>query len=239
MTFIGSLDQGTTSTRFIIVNHEGEIIAQNQLEHQQILPHSGWVEHDADEIWRNTLQVITGAISDANISPSQLAAIGITNQRETTVCWSKSTGEALANAIVWQDTRTADFLNNLSDAQKAALSQQITEMAAEQQQVINNDHVLVQEFWEAFDYLDNGDMSVLNHSRDPGLIAVNLNHFLQVATERRQQVPPLRDLKKVLKTSSRRKFVDVKVVNSGIRSGQSSLAAPSTAVKCWVFQREK
>ena len=123
MTFIGSLDQGTTSTRFIIVNHEGEIIAQNQLEHQQILPHSGWVEHDADEIWRNTLQVITGAISDANISPSQLAAIGITNQRETTVCWSKSTGEALANAIVWQDTRTADFLNNLSDSQKAIIQE--------------------------------------------------------------------------------------------------------------------
>ncbi|WP_374518899.1 toprim domain-containing protein [Undibacterium squillarum] len=127
----------------------------------------------------------------------------------------------------------------LSDAQKAALMQQITDMAAERQQVINNDHVLVQEFWEAFDYLDNGDMSVLNHSRDPGLIAVNLNHFLQVATERRQQVPPLRELKKVLKTSSRRKFVDVKVVNSGIRGGQSSLAAPSTAVKCWVFQRER
>jgi len=122
VTFIGSLDQGTTSTRFIIVNHEGEIIAQNQLEHQQILPHSGWVEHDADEIWRNTLQVIAGAISDANISPSQLAAIGITNQRETTVCWKKANGEPLANAIVWQDTRTADYLNNFNDADKSTIT---------------------------------------------------------------------------------------------------------------------
>ncbi|MBR7777395.1 toprim domain-containing protein [Undibacterium rugosum] len=127
----------------------------------------------------------------------------------------------------------------LTEQQSSALKQQITEMAAERQQVINNDHVLVQEFWEAFDYLDNGDMSILNHSRDKDLIAVNLNHFLQVATERRQQVPPLRDLKKVLKTSSRRKFIDVKVVNSCIRGTQSPLATPSTAVKCWVFQREK
>jgi hypothetical protein len=84
----------------------------------------------------------------------------------------------------------------LTDEQKAALKGQIVAMAGERQQVINNDHVLVQEFWEAFDYLDSGDLSVLNHSRDPSLIAVNLNHFLQVATERRQQVPLLRDLKK-------------------------------------------
>ncbi|MBC3911504.1 bifunctional DNA primase/helicase, partial [Undibacterium sp. NL8W] len=101
-------------------------------------------------------------------------------------------------------------------------------------------HVLVQEFWEAFDYLDNGDMSILNHSRDPSLIAVNLNHFLQVATEKRQQVPLLRDLKKVLKTSSRRKFVETnRVVNSVIRSTQSPMATPSTSVKCWIFQTEK
>jgi hypothetical protein len=127
----------------------------------------------------------------------------------------------------------------LTDEQKVALKAQIVSMAGERQQVINNDHVLVQEFWEAFDYLDGGDMPVLNHSRDPGLIAVNLNHFLQVAMERRQQVPPLRDLKKVLKTSSRRKFIDVKVVNSVLRGTQSPLSTPSGSIKCWVFQCEK
>ncbi|MEB0138827.1 bifunctional DNA primase/helicase, partial [Undibacterium sp. CCC2.1] len=127
----------------------------------------------------------------------------------------------------------------LTDEQKTALKAQIVTMAGERQQVINNDHVLVQEFWEAFDYLDGGDLSILNHSRDASLIAVNLNHFLQVATERRQQVPPLRDLKKVLKTSSRRKFVDVKVVNSSLRGTQSQLATQSGSMKCWVFQREK
>lgn len=126
----------------------------------------------------------------------------------------------------------------LSDEQAKALRQQFIDMAVERQQVINNDHVLVQEFWEAFDYLNQGDMDVLNHSRDRGLIAVNLNHFLQVATERRQQTPPLRDLKKVLKTSARRKFIDVKVVNSSIRASGSSLTNPSTAVKCWVFKAE-
>ncbi|MFZ6708981.1 hypothetical protein [Undibacterium sp. TC9W] len=83
-------------------------------------------------------------------------------------------------------------------------------------------------------------MSILNHSRDPNLIAVNLNHFLQVATEKRQQVPPLRDLKKVLKTSSRRKFIEAnKTVNSVVRSTLSPIATPSTSVKCWIFQREK
>ena len=121
MTYIGSLDQGTTSTRFIIVNQKGDVVGQSQLEHQQILPNPGWVEHDADEIWSNCQQVIAGAISDAKISITELAAIGITNQRETTVCWSKSTGQPLANALVWQDTRTADYLNNLTDEDKSVI----------------------------------------------------------------------------------------------------------------------
>ncbi|MFC0351851.1 toprim domain-containing protein [Undibacterium danionis] len=127
----------------------------------------------------------------------------------------------------------------LSEHQQSELKKQFILMAQERQQIINNDHVLVQEFWEAFDYLDNGDMSILNHAIDPDLIAVNLNHFLQVATERRQQVPALRDLKKVLKTSSRRKFIEIKTVNSQIKNSQSPLGTPSRSVKCWVFQREK
>jgi len=139
---------------------------------------------------------------------------------------------ALADAL--------SMLVKLPDYQHEALKNQFRLMAAERQQVINNDHILVQEFWEAFDYLDNGPMSILNHSRDPELIAVNLNHFLQVATEKRQQVPPLRDLKKVLKTSARRKFVEAnKPVCSVLRNTQSPIATPAATVRCWMFQREK
>ncbi len=114
MRFIGALDQGTSSTRFIVFDEAGSIVGQHQLEHRQILPKAGWVEHDAAEIWDRTKEVITGALKAAGISGSELAGIGITNQRETTVVWDKSTGKPLANAIVWQDTRTQDFLSGLS-----------------------------------------------------------------------------------------------------------------------------
>ena len=122
MTYIGSLDQGTTSTRFIIFNNLGEIVGQHQVEHQQILPKSGWVEHDAAEIWRNTQIVIEKAISNSGLTNKDLAAIGITNQRETVVAWDRESGQPLTNAIVWQDTRTADYLNNFSDSDKATIT---------------------------------------------------------------------------------------------------------------------
>ena len=118
MTYIGSLDQGTSSTRFMIFDHSGKVIGQHQLEHRQIMPNPGWVEHDASEIWQRVQEVITGALKQADILGSDLAAIGITNQRETTVVWDVSTGQPLSNAIVWQDTRTTDFLSTLTDAQK-------------------------------------------------------------------------------------------------------------------------
>ncbi len=105
-TLIAALDQGTTSTRCILFNQSGEIVASNQKEHRQIYPQPGWVEHDPIEIWQNTVKVIKGALSEANLKVTDLAALGITNQRETTVVWSKSTGEPVCNAIVWQDTRT-------------------------------------------------------------------------------------------------------------------------------------
>ena len=123
MAYIGALDQGTTSTRFIIFNELGQIISQSQLEHQQILPQAGWVEHDAEEIWLNTQRVIASALESGNIPASDLKAIGITNQRETTVCWNRKSGKALTNAIVWQDTRTADYLNKLSNEDKALITQ--------------------------------------------------------------------------------------------------------------------
>jgi glycerol kinase len=117
MSFIGSLDQGTSSTRFMIFDHSGKVVGQHQVEHRQILPQAGWVEHDANEIWQRVQEVITGALKNANLLGSDLAAIGITNQRETTVFWDSRTGQALANAIVWQDTRTASFLAEFSPQQ--------------------------------------------------------------------------------------------------------------------------
>lgn len=122
MAYIGSLDQGTSSTRFMIFDHSGKVVGQHQLEHRQIMPQAGWVEHDAAEIWDRTQEVISGALKQANILGSDLAAVGITNQRETTVAWDVTTGVPLHNAIVWQDTRTADFLESLSTEQRALIT---------------------------------------------------------------------------------------------------------------------
>ena len=104
--FVGAVDQGTTSTRFMIFDHGGNEIAKHQLEHEQILPQAGWVEHNPVEIWERTSAVIMTALGSANLSASDLAAMGVTNQRETTVVWDKNTGRPYYNAIVWQDTRT-------------------------------------------------------------------------------------------------------------------------------------
>jgi glycerol kinase len=105
--YIGAIDQGTTSTRFIVFDRAGRIVSSAQEEHDQIYPQPGWVEHDAEEIWRRTESVIAKAMQAAKLGPSDLAAIGITNQRETTVAWNRKTGKPIYNAIVWQDTRVA------------------------------------------------------------------------------------------------------------------------------------
>ncbi|MFN8483732.1 MAG: glycerol kinase GlpK [Anaerolineae bacterium] len=110
--YVGAIDQGTTSTRFMIFDHEGKVVAYDQKEHEQIYPKPGWVEHNPKEIWERTQEVTAGALKKAGITPADLAAVGITNQRETTVVWNRKTGEPYYNAIVWQDTRTADLVNN-------------------------------------------------------------------------------------------------------------------------------
>ena len=123
MAYIASLDQGTSSTRCMIFDKSGSTIAIAQKEHRQITPQAGWVEHDAAEIWQNAQFVIEEAISKAAISASEISAIGVTNQRETIVAWDAKTGRALHNAIVWQDTRTADYLNGFSESTKETLIQ--------------------------------------------------------------------------------------------------------------------
>ncbi|HKS98092.1 MAG TPA: glycerol kinase GlpK [Rugosimonospora sp.] len=104
--FVGAVDQGTTSTRFMVFDHEGREVARHQVEHEQILPQAGWVEHDPAEIWSRTVESIQGGLRAAKLGAADLAAVGITNQRETTVVWDRRTGEPYYNAIVWQDTRT-------------------------------------------------------------------------------------------------------------------------------------
>jgi glycerol kinase len=106
--YIGAIDQGTTSTRFIVFDATGKVVACAQKEHRQIYPQPGWVEHDAEEIWERTQQVMAEAMAEAGLKSGEVEAIGITNQRETTVLWNKKTGKPLGNAIVWQDTRVAD-----------------------------------------------------------------------------------------------------------------------------------
>ncbi len=113
--YILSIDQGTTSTRAIIFDHSGSIVSTGQLEHEQIFPRAGWVEHDPKEIWDNTREVIGQALSKANITRHSIKAVGITNQRETAVVWDKNTGEPVYNAIVWQDTRTQSIVDRLAD----------------------------------------------------------------------------------------------------------------------------
>lgn len=112
--FIGAIDQGTTSTRFIVFDHQGNIIAVDQKEHKQFFPGPGLVEHDAIEIWKNTQDVIQNAIRKSGLTSADIDAIGITNQRETTVLWNKLTGVPYGHAIVWQDTRTDEICNQLA-----------------------------------------------------------------------------------------------------------------------------
>lgn len=112
--YILSIDQGTTSTRCILFDHQGGMVASSQKEHQQYYPQPGWVEHDAVEIWENTAELIYSALAKANAKGADVAAIGITNQRETTLIWERATGKPIAKAIVWQDTRTDTLINQLA-----------------------------------------------------------------------------------------------------------------------------
>jgi glycerol kinase len=115
--YVAAIDQGTTSSRCIVFDQGGNIVAVDQKEHRQIFPRPGWVEHDAEEIWTNVQQVVKGALAKLSVAASDLAAVGITNQRETTVLWDKATGKPVHNAIVWQDTRTDRLVRDLGGSE--------------------------------------------------------------------------------------------------------------------------
>ncbi|NUT53725.1 MAG: glycerol kinase GlpK [Saccharothrix sp.] len=111
--YVAAIDQGTTSTRCMIFDHSGRVVAVDQREHEQIFPKAGWVEHDAKEIWTNTRHVAAGALAKADLDAADVVAVGITNQRETALVWDKTTGQPVYNAIVWQDTRTDKICQEL------------------------------------------------------------------------------------------------------------------------------
>lgn len=113
--YFGAIDQGTTSTRFILFSEKGEIAASAQKEHKQHFPKPGWVEHDPEEIWKNTSDVIKETIRKADIKPGEIKGIGITNQRETVIAWNRETGKPYYNAIVWQDLRGTDLINSIKE----------------------------------------------------------------------------------------------------------------------------
>jgi len=124
--YAAALDQGTTSTRCMIFDHGGQVVSVNQKEHEQIYPKPGWVEHDANEIWSSTKDVIEGAMKEAGASADDIAGVGITNQRETTLVWDRNTGEPVHNALVWQDTRTDKLVDELSrDGGQARFQEQV------------------------------------------------------------------------------------------------------------------
>jgi glycerol kinase len=112
--YVGAIDQGTTSTRFIVFDRSGHVAAVAQKEHEQIYPQPGWVEHNPEEIWQHTREVIWEAMDRGRLQASDLVAVGVTNQRETTVVWNRKTGKPVANALVWQDTRVADYVSELA-----------------------------------------------------------------------------------------------------------------------------
>ena len=112
-TYVGAIDQGTTGTRFMVFDHDGQVVGNAYETHEQIYPEPGWVEHDPVEIWENTEEVVLAGLDDAGVSADQLAALGITNQRETTVVWDRETGRPVHNALVWQDRRTTDRVEEL------------------------------------------------------------------------------------------------------------------------------
>ena len=117
-TYVGAVDQGTTGTRFMVFDHSGQVVANAYEKHEQIYPEPGWVEHDPMEIWENTKRVVNSALDEAGLGADQLEALGITNQRETTLLWDAETGKPVHNAIVWQDRRTTDRVEELEEQGK-------------------------------------------------------------------------------------------------------------------------
>ena len=158
MSYILSIDQGTTSTRAVLVNKDGNIEATAQMEFNQYFPHSGWVEHNANEIWSSVLSVIAQLLGDNNLSTDEIKGVGITNQRETTVVWNKHTGLPIYNAIVWQSRQTDEITENLRDAGYEDLFREKTGLVLDPYFSATKVRFILDEVDGAQEMAENGDL---------------------------------------------------------------------------------
>ena len=202
-TYVASIDQGTTGTRFMVFDHSGAVVANAYEQHEQIYPEPGWVEHDPMEIWENTKEVVTRGLDEAGVEPGQLEAMGITNQRETTIVWDKETGNPVYNALVWQDRRTTDRVEEVQEENKVEMIREKTGLecdayfsATKVEWILDNaDPIKVQRFRpeDVRDRAEAGEL--LMGTIDTWLIyKLTGNHITDVSNASRTMLYNIRDL---------------------------------------------
>ncbi|WP_227134506.1 glycerol kinase GlpK [Halorubellus salinus] len=202
-TYVGAIDQGTTGTRFMVFDHAGQVVANAYEKHEQIYPEPGWVEHDPVEIWENTQAVVLEGLSEAGLDASQLEALGITNQRETTIVWDKDSGRPIHNALVWQDRRTTDRVEEIQEAGKVEEIREKTGLecdayfsATKTEWILDNAEPLKMESSRARDLRDRArDGELLMGTIDAWLI-YNLtgNHITDVSNASRTMLYNIREM---------------------------------------------
>ncbi|ERG96783.1 glycerol kinase GlpK [Haloquadratum walsbyi] len=202
-TYVGSIDQGTTGTRFMVFDHSGQVVANAYEKHEQIYPNPGWVEHDPIEIWENTKEVVTRGLEEAGLDAEQLEALGVTNQRETTVVWDEASGKPVNNALVWQDRRTTDRVEEIQEAGKVEMIREKTGLecdayfsATKTEWILDNAEPLKMQASRGGDVRDRAeDGELLMGTIDSWLIE-NLtgNHITDVTNASRTMLYNIRDL---------------------------------------------
>src|SRR6056297_825387 len=202
-TYVGAIDQGTTGTRFMVFDHSGQVVANAYQKHEQIYPEPGWVEHDPMEIWENTKDVVTTGLDEADLDPEQLEAIGITNQRETTIVWDKETGKPVHNALVWQDRRTTDRVEEIQEAGKVEWIREKTGLecdayfsATKTEWILDNAEPLKMEASRGEDVRKRAEQGELLMGTIDTWVIYNLtgNHITDVSNASRTMLYNIRDL---------------------------------------------
>jgi glycerol kinase len=202
-TYVGAIDQGTTGTRFMVFDHEGQVVANAYEQHEQIYPESGWVEHNPVEIWENTKEVVTRGLENAALDATQLAALGITNQRETTIVWDEATGRPVHNALVWQDRRTTDRVEELEAEDKVGMIREKTGLEADAyfsatktEWILDNAEPLKLSNERAEDVRDRAENGELLMGTIDTWLIYNLtgNHITDVTNASRTMLYNIRDL---------------------------------------------
>src|SRR6056297_1405880 len=202
-TYVGAIDQGTTGTRFMVFDHSGQVVANAYEKHEQIYPEPGWVEHDPMEIWENTKEVVTTGLDEAGLEASQLEALGITNQRETTLVWDAETGKPVHNALVWQDRRTTDRVEEVQEAGKVEWIREKTGLecdayfsATKTEWILDNAEPLKMEASRGEDVRTRAENGELLMGTIDTWVIYNLtgNHITDVSNASRTMLYNIRDL---------------------------------------------